>query len=352
MSGKAALEKKIESLHALRESPASAEKELRRALQDKNGFYVSKAAALAGELHLTALVPDLEAAFERFLKDPVKTDPQCWAKIAIVKTLRQWEHREPQIFLRGFRHVQMEPVWGGETDTAGPLRGACAIALVQCRLSDFEVLTHLTAGLADPEKTVRVDTASAIAALGSEMGTLLLRLKTLHGDEEPEVVGQCFASLLDLGRPEDVPFVAQFLKRSQDEEIQAEAIAALAQCKSEAALEILREEWKERLSAGLLKNPRKTERGAEQLLSGLAVRAAPFALRKTLILSLAGSPLPASADFLLSVLEEESGEAAEWVIQSLAASRFRGQARERVQALVERKADVKLCRLFSAQFSL
>jgi HEAT repeat protein len=324
MSGKAALEKKIESLRALRDSPASAEKELRRALQDKNGFFVSKAAALVGELHLTALLPDLEAAFERFLHDPVKTDPQCWAKIAIVKTLRQWEHKEPQVFLRGLSHVQREPVWGGEADTAGPLRGACAIALVQCTLSDLQILTHLTAGLADPEKTVRVDTASAIAALGSETGALLLRLKALLGDREPEVMGQCFVSLLDLGQAEDVQFVAQFLTSSQAEEIQAEAVAALAQSKSEAALELLRETWKGRLSA---------------------------TLRKTLILSLAGSPLHSSADFLMFVLAEESGEVAEWAIESLAASRFRSQAKERVQALVERKGDSKLSQVFSQQFA-
>ena len=138
--------------------------------------------------------------------------------------------------------------------------------------SDLEILTHLAAGLADPEKTVRLDTASAIAALGSEIGALLLRLKALLGDREPEVMGQCFVSLLDLGQPEDVSFVARFLTRSHAEEIQAEAVAALAQAKSEAVLDVLREAWKGRLSA---------------------------ALRKTLILSLAGSPLPASADFLL-----------------------------------------------------
>jgi HEAT repeat protein len=325
MSGKAALEKKLEDLRALRDSPAPAEKELRRALQDKNGFFVSKAAALAGELHLTALLPDLETAFERFLIDPVKTDPQCWAKIAIVKTLRQWEHKEPQIFLRGLNHVQMEPGYIRPSDTAAPLRGACAIALVQCRLTDLEILRHLTSLLADPEKTVRVDTASAIAALGSEMGALLLRLKTLLGDQELEVMGQCFVSLLDLGQPEDVPFVARFMARSEDEEIQAEAVAALAQSRADLAVELLREAWNGRLS---------------------------LTLRKTLILSLAGSPLPASADFLLSVLTSESGEAAEWAVESLAASRFRREIKDRVHALLELKeSQPRLLQIFTERFS-
>jgi hypothetical protein len=52
MSGKVALDKKIEALRALRHSPESAEQDLRRALQDRNGFFVSKAAALVGELRL------------------------------------------------------------------------------------------------------------------------------------------------------------------------------------------------------------------------------------------------------------------------------------------------------------
>lgn len=324
MSGKLALDKKIEGLRALRDSPLTAEKELRRALQDKNGFFVSKAATLVGEMHLTALLPDLEAAFERFLKDPVKTDPQCWAKIAIIKTLREWEHREPQVFLRGLSHVQREPVWGGDADTAGPLRGACAIALVQCRLTDLEILTHLTAPLADPEKTVRVDAASAIAALGSEMGALLLRLKTLLGDAEPEVMGQSFVSLLDLGQPEDVGFVARFLTQSHSEEVQSEALAALAQCKSLSALEHLREAWKGRLSS---------------------------TLRRALILSLAGSPLPASADFLLSVLVAESGEMAEWAIEALAASRFRSQAKDRVRTTLEHKGNPSLQQVFAQRFA-
>jgi HEAT repeat protein len=323
MSGKLALDKKIESLRALRDEPDSAEKELRTAMQDKNGFFVSKAAALVGELHLAALVPDLETSFERFLKDPVKTDPQCWAKIAIAKALRGLEHKHPRIFLAGLNHVQREPVWGGEADTAGPLRAACAIALVQCQLTDLEILTHLTSGLADPEKIVRIDTASAIAALGSETGSLLLRLKALLGDREPEVMGQCFLALLDLGSPDDVGFVGRFLSPARDEDVQSEAIAALAQSKAPNALDFLRAAWGGRLS---------------------------HVLRRTLILSLAGSPLPASSEFLLTVSKSESNETAEWVIESLGGSRFRSQVEAQVRALVDERDEPKLRQLFSRHF--
>jgi HEAT repeat protein len=233
------------------------------------------------------------------------------------------EHKDPRVFISGFNHVQREPVWGGEADTAGPLRAACAIALVQCRLTDLEILTHLTAGLADPEKTVSVDTASTIAALGSETGSLLLQLKSLLGDREPEVMGQCFLALLDLGSPDDVAFVARFLSPERDEYVQSEAIAALAQAKAPSALEFLRTAWAGRLS---------------------------HVLRRTLILNLAGSPLPASSEFLLTVLQRESDEIAEWVIEALGASRFRAQVEAQVRALVDEKGEQRFRQLFSRHF--
>src|SRR6266566_3450965 len=91
-----------------------------------------------------ALVPDLLAALDRFFLDPVKSDPQCWAKNALVQALATLGHEEAAVFVRGLRHIQMEPVWGGQEDTAAALRGNSALALVQCRdLSDFDLLSHL-----------------------------------------------------------------------------------------------------------------------------------------------------------------------------------------------------------------
>jgi len=60
---------------ALRSAPtAEAEAELRHFLGDKNGYLCGDAARMAGELHLTGLLPDLVAAFHRLLRDPVKSD--------------------------------------------------------------------------------------------------------------------------------------------------------------------------------------------------------------------------------------------------------------------------------------
>ena len=70
-----AFEAKLQVLDGLRGSPKAAAG-LRKALGDRNNYVVSKAAALAAELRLAELEPDLLAAFDRFFSDPVKTDPQ------------------------------------------------------------------------------------------------------------------------------------------------------------------------------------------------------------------------------------------------------------------------------------
>jgi hypothetical protein len=91
-------------------------------LAHRNNFIVAKAADLVRDFRMADLVPDLLLAFDRFFENPVKTDPQCWAKNALSRALAAFEYQEPEIFLRGMRHIQMEPVWGGRSDTAGTLR--------------------------------------------------------------------------------------------------------------------------------------------------------------------------------------------------------------------------------------
>ena len=143
--GKEAFEKKLEALTALRSSPEEAVDALRKDPEGSQQLPGSKAAALAGELRLTELLPDLVRAFDRFMTDPAKTDPQCWAKNAIVKALKDLNHDDPAVFLRGMEHVQMEPVWGDPpvADSAIALRGACALALVACSLDRQTILTRL-----------------------------------------------------------------------------------------------------------------------------------------------------------------------------------------------------------------
>jgi hypothetical protein len=111
MPGKRSFEEQLAVLEELRQGPEEARAEaLRRALEHRNNFIVAKAADLVRELRLADLEPDLLAAFGRFFDDPVKTDPQCWAKNALSRALAALEDQDEAVFLRGMRHIQMEPV--------------------------------------------------------------------------------------------------------------------------------------------------------------------------------------------------------------------------------------------------
>jgi hypothetical protein len=130
MSGKRKFEEQLAALDALRKQPSEGAIEpLRKALTNRNNFIVGKGADVVRELRLTQLTPELLRAFDHFFDDPIKTDPQCWAKNAISKALAAFEYQEPEIFLRGMKHIQLEPAWGGSSDSAGSLRSTCAFAL-------------------------------------------------------------------------------------------------------------------------------------------------------------------------------------------------------------------------------
>jgi HEAT repeat protein len=321
---KQAFEKRVADLEALRSAsdPAAVLPALRKALKDRNNYLVSKAAAIAGDLRVEDLIPDLVGALDRFFEEPVKTDPQCWAKNASIKALKDLGYRTANVFLRGIVHVQLEPVWGGTADSAATLRGACALALVDCQIDELTMLNHFGDCLADKEKPVRVDAALALGQFGREEGAPLLRLKALIGDREPEVTGQCFASLLSLAPRDSLPFVERFLHH-QDQEIAAEAAGALATSREPEALEILKAFWRKR---------------------------APADVRKAILISLGASTLRAAADFLLDVLSEESGELAAQALTALGASRFRSEMREPVKATVVSKSDPELNRIYDKRF--
>ena len=181
MPGKRAFEEQIAALDALRHAPEDARlAPLQKALCNRNNFVVGKAADLVREFRLEQLIPNLLAAFDRFFDNPEKTDPQCWAKNALSRALAALEHQEPDIFLRGMRHIQMEPVWGGRSDTAGTLRATCALALVQCRsVAEDDLLAHLVDLQADKDKAVRAEIARAIEQVGSPSAALLLRQRAV-----------------------------------------------------------------------------------------------------------------------------------------------------------------------------
>lgn len=239
MPAKRTFDAELATLDALREvSPAAAAPELAKALALRNNLIVSKAATLTLHHHLTSLMPNLAAAFPRFLENSTKSDPQCWAKNALAKTLAAFEYQEQELFLTGMRHIQLEPVWGGSTDTAGTLRGTCALALVQCReLNSHRLLIHLVPLLADKELPVRVNAVRAIEQVGTDSAALLLRLLAELATDAPEVLGACYSGVLAIEGSSAIGWAARFLGREDDPA--AEAAMAIAQTHTPEAFRLL-----------------------------------------------------------------------------------------------------------------
>ena len=238
MSNKA-FDQKLDALLELRDAADASERlmRLRKALCDRSNYYVAKAAALVAEFSLTALIPDLIATFDHFLEGGAKFDPQCWGKQAIAEALAELGHDQPAVFVKGSAHVQMEPVFGGKEDTAIRLRGACTLALVQCKWSEYELLTHLVNILADAEKGVRMEAIRAIGQCTARDAALLLRVKANAGDPEPEVIGQCLATLLEIDAENQLDYVRHFLHAEED--LRFEALVALSECRDPRAVNAL-----------------------------------------------------------------------------------------------------------------
>jgi hypothetical protein len=102
-----------------------------------------------------------------------------------------------------------------------------------------DVGVELVKLLADKERDARIGAARAIAYWSTGAGALLLRFKILTGDREPEVLGECFSSLLYIEPARSLEFVAAYL--DHDEAAIAEGAAlALGESHREEAFEILK----------------------------------------------------------------------------------------------------------------
>jgi HEAT repeat protein len=312
---------KLARLRAIRSEPVTpaVHKELHDALGDKSNFVVAAAAEIVGERGLTDLAPDLAAAFRRFLVDPVETDKICRAKLAIVEALHQIEVEDEEVIRIGIRHVQREPRWGGSDDTAAPLRGAAAYALV--RLNPRDLMILLVDLLADPEKVARIAAAKALGGSGALAAIPLLRFKARTGDEEPEVTVECLTALMAADAEGSLEFVAEFLGSA--EEVAEGAALALGESRRPAALDALKAHWQ---------------------------KARSDSLRSVLLLAIAITRLPLALDFLLGIMAKEGPEAASAALTALAIHRQNSAVRDRIEAVIAARNDSGLRKQFAKEF--
>lgn len=245
MARKDKLKEILSELQQLRADPPTPQslQKLRSSLAHRSSHVVAKAAQIAGEFELDELEDELAAAFDRFMINPLKSDPGCSAKTALVEALYRIGSHRQELFLAGIRYMQLEPTYGGKQDMAAQLRAYSALGLV--RTVYPEVMVELADLLADPELDARMGAVRAIAASGQQAGIPLLRFKSLVGDDDPRVVRECFRTLLELAPDSSLSFVAHFLEGEKDV-IREMAAIALGESRLDGAFEVLRD-WCEQV---------------------------------------------------------------------------------------------------------
>lgn len=238
MSRRLSLEDRLGRLSELSAEPDAgiARRELAKALGNRSNHLVAKAAKIAAELGFDELASELTAAFDRFMIEPARTDKGCVAKSAIVQALVDLDAREDEVYLRGVRHRQPEPAYGGPVDTAVPVRTASAEGLLIAGHPDLGL--EMTELLVDPEAPARIAAARVLAASGRLEAEPLLRLKAHLGDEEPEVTTEALAGLLAMAPRRSLPFTGRFLD-SDDDAVVAAAALALGESRLEEAVPLL-----------------------------------------------------------------------------------------------------------------
>ncbi|WP_437587927.1 hypothetical protein [Sorangium sp. So ce1000] len=303
-------------------APAQAAAELRRFVADRNGYLVGEAAAIAGRLGLRELVPDLVGAFPRLLEEPLKSDKGCSGKNRIVEALLAFDAHEPDTYLAGLRHVQLEPAFGQPIDTAAGLRGLCAHALFH--VGHREALLEVAPLLVDREPVTRAEAAAALGNSGLDAAAAALHVKALAGDPEPDVLGACYRGLLRLLPARYLGFVARVLQQGDDEgnDGAAEAAAlALGESRLPEALPILQAE--------------------------LAGAARASRLRDSVLLGMALLRTDAANDALVALVEEGAEVHAVAALSALALHRHDEPLVERLRKAVKGRRSKKLAAVFA-----
>jgi HEAT repeat protein len=294
------IETALAGLDEISVGTAEGRKQFEKALASKWNLVAAKAARIVGDAQWKDLTEDLAKAFGRFLARG--GDKGCAALTAIARALFALDYDEPELYLKGMRHVQMEPVWGGSVDAAVDLRAVCAMGLVATRYPDK--LRELVQLLVDPEWKARAGAVRAMVAVGSEAAALLLRLKALMGDREPDVLSDCFSGLLALEGAAGVLLVAAFAD-SDDEAVREAALLALGASRRADAVEWMIQKFE---------------------------AVANVEMKKSLLLALATSRTEAAMGFVLGVIREGSVRMSEFAVSAMQVNR----GDERLRAEVER----------------
>lgn len=336
MARRPSLQEEIERVAALRELDDEDElrERLRGALGDRRPLVAGKAARVAADRLVGDLAPEITSALDRLLGpepdtsetdggEPAKPpeDPGCLGKTDLARALLDLEYdHASEILLRCARCVQLEPVWGGQVDAAAELRGLCAMGLA--RSADRRVAEVLSDLLADPEAAARSGAVRALAASGRIGAELLLRFKVRIGDDEPGVLLDALAGLLELEPDSGMRPVVDALSSADEIRFEAAAIAL-----------------------GSSRHPE-----ALSILTGALDRTAPWQRdrRKVLLRAVSLQRGDDVADYLASLVGEAPKDDALFVLDLLGEVGVDHRLRDRLAETVDARADRDLSRAFRA----
>jgi hypothetical protein len=240
------IKERIKQLHLKCSSsdPVEVQAAVIEALNDRHCLVVKEAAEFCEERLIYDVEASLLKAYQRFLKNPVKNDPNCTAKEAIVRTLVAFDSQEIDFFIAGLGFHQYEPVWGGTEDTATDVRVSSAIGLVNTAYP--RALIELVTLLYDHNSHARKGAVRAIAFTQPLAAEAVLRAKALAGDPEPDVVGETLSALLQVSPHESQDFVASFLTSRSDPGLRQSVALAIGASRLDEALDILRSCWNDK----------------------------------------------------------------------------------------------------------
>ena len=316
------VEAALDRVAALKNEAAgsSVSAELRAFLKNRYNLVVANAAKCAAHFRAAELVPDLVAAFHRLMQNPAKLDKTCAATTEIANALYELDYVESEIYLLGIHHVQMEGSFGPPIDAAAKLRAISALGLA--RTNYPAALDEIVSVLVDEWPDARIGAIRALAVNGGRAGALLLRLKILTGDREPDVLAECFSGLLTAVPERSLRLIALFMD-SEEIAIAEAALLALGASRLPEAFDLLKAKW-ERTAGG--------------------------PLRKAVLLAIGMIRSDAAVEFLLALLAECTPATAKDVLAGLALFRDNEKIRSRVQRVVAHRNEKSLNEIFGQQF--
>jgi hypothetical protein len=316
------IEQALDRLAALKSVPGDPHvaAELKAFLKNRSNFVVAKAAKIASQMRATELIPELMEAFHRFMQNTSKLDKGCAATTAIAGTLYELDYAEPEVYMLGIHHVQMEGSFGPPVDAAAKLRAISAMGLARTRHP--AALDEIVSLLAYQWPEARVGAVRALAVNGGSAGALLLKLKILTGDSQPDVLAECFSGLLAVAPERSLLLIAGFID-SPDPAVAEAALLALGSSRRPEALDLLKARWE---------------------------RTAGSQLRKTVLVAIAMIRSDAAIEFLLELLAECPPAVVKDVVAALAIFRDNERVRSRVESVVERRNEKTANELFRQTF--